>query len=128
MSALSDVVYTVASYMGAWIETQHLKGEAADIQSHPTWVRGLKLRNGKTQKDGNIVASYMGAWIETANGSNNKIQIRVASYMGAWIETEYHESTGHKKKSHPTWVRGLKLNLLTLSKNDLRRILHGCVD
>ena len=43
MSALSDVMYIVASYMGAWIETV------------------IQLNLGILKQ----VASYMGAWIET---------------------------------------------------------------
>ena len=36
-----------------------------NMQSHPTWVRGLKqLRHWYTLQD-NSVAPYVGAWIET---------------------------------------------------------------
>ena len=37
----------------------------ASAQSHPTWVRGLKLLliNGKEETE--FVAPYVGAWIET---------------------------------------------------------------
>ncbi len=35
--------YNVASYMGAWIETDTEAVEAVGAEaSHPTWVRGLK--------------------------------------------------------------------------------------
>ena len=33
----------VASYMGAWIETNQGQYKDWQHQSHPTWVRGLKL-------------------------------------------------------------------------------------
>ena len=33
----------VASYVGAWIETEKHDNEKETKQSHPTWVRGLKL-------------------------------------------------------------------------------------
>ncbi len=33
----------VAPYVGAWIETWTEASHHADILSHPTWVRGLKL-------------------------------------------------------------------------------------
>ena len=36
-----------------------------NMQSHPTWVRGLKHKM-KTKKTQNYVAPYVGAWIETS--------------------------------------------------------------
>ena len=33
----------VAPYVGAWIETCHVRRANTNIQSHPMWVRGLKL-------------------------------------------------------------------------------------
>ena len=33
----------------------------------------------------------------------------VAPYVGAWIETIYRLTVELQLKSHPTWVRGLKL-------------------
>ena len=36
--------FNVASYVGAWIETQDLDQDQDQDQSHPMWVRGLKLR------------------------------------------------------------------------------------
>ena len=33
----------------------------------------------------------------------------VAPYMGAWIETDADKLNLHAHLSHPTWVRGLKL-------------------
>ena len=57
--------YTVAPYVGAWIET-----------IKKVWSR-YKL----------LVAPYVGAWIETkvSEGMNNICE--VAPYVGAWIET-----------------------------------------
>ena len=54
-------------------------------QSHPTWVRGLKLTDLPNKSFG-----------------------FVAPYVGAWIETAYGEEKGKQFASHPTWVRGLK--------------------
>ena len=34
----------VAPYVGAWIETRSNHFEGMIAMSHPTWVRGLKLR------------------------------------------------------------------------------------
>ena len=33
----------------------------------------------------------------------------VAPYVGAWIETYNRDLQEIEKRSHPTWVRGLKL-------------------
>ena len=37
--------------------------------------------------------------------------MRVAPYVGAWIETLGKAKREHDYKSHPTWVRGLKLEV-----------------
>ena len=36
-----------------------------NMQSHPTWVRGLKLMDMRHAIVSTKVAPYMGAWIET---------------------------------------------------------------
>ncbi len=54
----------VAPYVGAWIETSHPFSLISLLESHPTWVRGLKpvlLAQPLLQ----VVAPYVGAWIET---------------------------------------------------------------
>ena len=40
-----------------------------NMQSHPTWVRGLKQYNRPENLPGYHVAPYVGAWIETRNTS-----------------------------------------------------------
>ena len=35
----------------------------------------------------------------------------VAPYVGAWIETDQAKCNREFRKSHPMWVRGLKLTL-----------------
>ena len=62
------------------------------MQSHPTWVRGLKhnLRRYRSKRN------------------------TVAPYVGAWIETKAHLQALTSVLSHPTWVRGLKLSFLFL--------------
>ena len=59
-------------------------------RSHPTRVRGLKLDVPVTRRPHDLVAPHAGAWIETAKSSRN---------CGT-------------RKSHPTRVRGLKLEAL----------------
>ena len=96
--------------MGAWIETLTCALEVAEIcKSHPTWVRGLKLSVKSMVLSTRSVAPYVGAWIETPDTAVFKKGSEVAPYVGAWIETNRTSRTTFCKKSHPTWVRGLKL-------------------
>ena len=55
------------------------------------------------------VAPYVGAWIETFLIVVLIGRLLVAPYVGAWIETAFPYHDGQADKSHPTWVRGLKL-------------------
>ena len=56
--------------------------------SHPTWVRGLKPKNGELHGMHTPVAPYVGAWIETYRRSARLSLMVVAPYVGAWIETD----------------------------------------
>ena len=96
----------VAPYVGAWIETR----------VRPT--------------DGcrSSVAPYVGAWIETSDERFYMTVIAVAPYVGAWIETSVQHYCGHVYVSHPTWVRGLKLNAYAFITSRYGRTLRGCVD
>ena len=42
--------------------------------------------------------------------------------MGAWIETKKRSPQGTQKRSHPTWVRGLKLSFYRSTDN--REVSH----
>ena len=55
------------------------------------------------------VAPYVGAWIETKKIAHLPIYRNVAPYVGAWIETHNDIYLDSHSKSHPMWVRGLKL-------------------
>ena len=98
------------------------------ILSHPTWVRGLKQPPKDFEAAGGSVAPYVGAWIETIP----VIQVRgknvVAPYVGAWIETNFRCPDPRSYTSHPTWVRGLKLPICSVSISNQGRTLRGCVD
>ena len=73
--------------MGAWIETQIVAANEARKESHPTWVRGLKLFRESRKGSLPVVAPYVGAWIETAAHQDSRSRLSVAPYVGAWIET-----------------------------------------
>ncbi|EIJ78007.1 hypothetical protein PB1_10584 [Bacillus methanolicus PB1] len=55
----------VASYMDAWIEIDAC-GERLGkrIESHPTWMRGLKYMLINPTNETFLRRSYMDAWIE----------------------------------------------------------------
>ena len=49
--------------------------------------------------------------------------------MGAWIETIISLAIEFAiSKSHPTWVRGLKHEVVELDEIKTCRTLRGCVD
>ncbi len=92
--------------MGAWIEINLLAGVKVAEESHPTWVRGLKL------------FSVVPLLLITS----------VAPHVGAWIEISYEGLHGDCPESHPTWVRGLKYIMENLKKILSCRTPRGCVD
>ena len=63
--------YPVAPYVGAWIETLQLHLFRNFLKSHPTWVRGLKLSKRTRHDIERKVAPYVGAWIETGANLRN---------------------------------------------------------
>ena len=139
---MSVTLTNVAPYVGAWIETvarsrwlcrhsshptwvRGLKLKYADeldsaVKSHPTWVRGLKLRCHVTMCVEREVAPYVGAWIETRHEQPRPERHQVAPYVGAWIETSFIVFLTSLSTSHPTWVRGLKPFLVDQAKETLK--------
>ena len=106
----------VAPFMGAWIETSGISFPGWKVvESHPSWVRGLKHLLILSFALQHTVAPFMGAWIETIPVNSSASLSVVAPFMGAWIETSGISFPGWKVvESHPSWVRGLK-HLLILS-------------
>jgi len=100
----------VAPRVGAWIETKFVTGNLPEAaESHPAWVRGLKLYEIKRGRKQIVVAPRVGAWIETLPDLQPFRLRRVAPRVGAWIETgilPYFSAL--VLASHPAWVRGLK--------------------
>ena len=78
------------------------------MQSHPTWVRGLKLAHQYVSYvHQHKVAPYVGAWIETIVLCINDPTSRVAPYVGAWIETLDDETRMNLVKVAPyvgAWI------------------------
>ena len=77
----------VAPYVGAWIETGWDNLRWSIVESHPTWVRGLKHIVVHSHFNLFSVAPYVGAWIETDVSLLQRCLTLVAPYVGAWIET-----------------------------------------
>ena len=71
----------------------------------------------------------MGAWIETLKDEKIK---SVAESHPTWVrglKLEEQELAAENAASHPTWVRGLKLLLrLHVPEQTSSRTLRGCVD
>ena len=80
-----------------------------DVVSHPSWVRGLKLVVLALLIVPYFVAPLVGAWIETDYPIRHPQLPYVAPLVGAWIETKTAHTLASLSKSHPSWVRGLKL-------------------
>ena len=54
------------------------------------------------------VTPYVGVWIETQAKKAAYQDLIVTPYVGVWIETPVDALSSHTRKSHPTWVCGLK--------------------
>ena len=79
------------------------------MQSHPSWVRGLKHWCDSYFKQLTSVAPLVGAWIETPSALDVTDLLLVAPLVGAWIETlAEKDKKAREELSHPSWVRGLK--------------------
>ena len=60
--------------------------------------------------DSDGVAPRVGAWIETLEELSDAETLIVAPRVGAWIETGTKSGLNFQSRSHPVWVRGLKLD------------------
>ncbi len=99
---------SVTPYVGVWIETFGSKNRHQLIESHPTWVCGLKQQGALTEKQIKtshptwvcglklamsmlsillIVTPYVGVWIETYDAVMYDESPDVTPYVGVWIET-----------------------------------------
>ena len=92
--------------MGAWIETAIALQKYKEIQSHPSWVRGLKLKD-LSEKDKELRSHP--SWVRGLK------QAQSAYFQANML-------------SHPSWVRGLKLIFDILFCNIDSRTPRGCVD
>ena len=102
------MLFNVAPYVGAWIETKRKKTAGRQYPVAPyvgAWIetKGETFPVVRTS----CVAPYVGAWIETLRLLMIMNIYQVAPYVGAWIETDID----------------ICKKFITL-----RRTLRGCVD
>ena len=61
-----------------------------NMQSHPSWVCGLKLRSNHEGMVAHDVTPFVGVWIETPHQGLRPRPGYVTPFVGVWIETPYH--------------------------------------
>ena len=61
LSALVDVT----PFVGVWIETPPVEEPLLNLESHPSWVCGLKQQNEWSLNKLMQVTPFVGVWIET---------------------------------------------------------------
>ena len=99
--------------MGAWIETFRQAGQRAYVQSHPVWVRGLKLE----QLHNILVLDWSHpVWVRGVkhDGRLNLAAPAAVSHP-VWVrglKPHQYSLTYYRASSHPVWVRGLKQHML----------------
>ena len=79
--------YAVAPLVGAWIETRQRKSIVSKLQSHPSWVRGLK-RLEIVLAESRVVSHP--SWVRGLKlkpCTQSFANFFVAPLVGAWIET-----------------------------------------
>ena len=58
-----------------------------NMQSHPSWVCGLKLYSRRLHMLPLSVTPFVGVWIETLSGMYKSETSLVTPFVGVWIET-----------------------------------------
>ena len=74
------------------------------------------------------VTPFVGVWIETDILYTESKKKWVTPFVGVWIETGYDRRNRDSGMSHPSWVCGLKHNILNNLLYILCHTLRGCVD
>ena len=74
------------------------------------------------------VTPFVGVWIETNRAVECSGRTTVTPFVGVWIETIQIMINMRNLWSHPSWVCGLKLDVLVNRYFEVRHTLRGCVD
>ena len=59
-----------------------------NMQSHPSWVCGLKQNGGEPEIKAIGVTPFVGVWIETTWVTGYDQSFLVTPFVGVWIETK----------------------------------------
>ena len=100
-----------------------------DIESHPTWVCGLKQFRQFVIDPAGAVTPYVGVWIETFPRWLLQILPYVTPYVGVWIETACNMIRKTRCSVTPfvgVWIETSKSNCS--KKRKPSHTLRGCVD
>ena len=81
------ICYSVTPFVGVWIETELLPTMRSLLQSHPSWVCGLKPEDNWIDYLRSSVTPFVGVWIETKTNGRHLIFRSVTPFVGVWIET-----------------------------------------
>ena len=118
----------VTPFVGVWIETQSSPAMQRRLEVTPfvgVWIETC----AKTAQNNTVyVTPFVGVWIETSKAGCRAASFRVTPFVGVWIETIMKVRIANNKKSHPSWVCGLKLILGSLKDSTMCHTLRGCVD
>ena len=78
--------------------------------SHPSWVCGLKLSRWSFGYPLGIVTPFVGVWIETRSSYTTYSEEGVTPFVGVWIETLSRNSLGPQPQVTPfvgVWIETL---------------------
>ena len=66
-----------------------------NMQSHPSWVCGLKPYSTLRKKFALLVTPFVGVWIETLKIRDISHDKKVTPFVGVWIETPKEHLFAH---------------------------------
>ena len=100
-----------------------------NMQSHPSWVCGLKQNSIVWILLNSQVTPFVGVWIETIYRYITGKRRKVTPFVGVWIETLFQSSGYLLPGVTPfvgVWIETLKN--LQLQNERHSHTLRGCVD
>ena len=118
----------VTPYVGVWIETINMKYKGFGLESHPTWVCGLKPSTGKTLK--RKVESHP-TWVCGLKPLDCIFNLWSGLSHPTWVcglKRLFRYPNIVVQMSHPTWVCGLKRYQSSWIHGQPCHTLRGCVD
>ena len=83
-----------------------------NMQSHPSWVCGLKHDALCNVLKVCRVTPFVGVWIETLNFAHQRKKVPVTPFVGVWIETlkfRYHQITTKVTPFVGVWIETYNL-------------------